>query len=342
MFDGLPTVLSAEELRHFDEHGFVRAKAVISLERAARTARDVVEFAGREEHRDLDFYLAPHDRDSWYDAAGRCGFKKAVELYHSQAMWDNRLSPRMHSVFAQLYGTTRLLADKGRCSITPPSRDVAERQGLHWDIAALFAYMEYDGGLTKKNLPKGSKFTPVSAHAAPRGARTAREGVGALPRSALAAVLYLTDVAADGGAFTCVPGFHRRIDHWLDSLPADIDGRKPWTEEDLLAMGPVAVPGQAGDVIVWNSLLPHGAGVNRSNQSRIVQYVALSPLGEANLAPEALEANRRWHAERLGSPRLGMPPERGAPTIFHSERARCLAGLDAWPGNGSDRERPAL
>jgi len=58
-------------------------------------------------------------------------------------MWDYRLCPRMHGLFAQLHCTTRLHADKGHCSITPPSRDPTEQQGLHWDIAALFAYMEY-------------------------------------------------------------------------------------------------------------------------------------------------------------------------------------------------------
>ena len=49
-------------------------------------------------------------------------------------------------------------------------------------------------------------------------------------------------------AQTCVPGFHKRMDSWLESMPADVDGQKPWSEEDLLAMGPIPVPGNAGDV----------------------------------------------------------------------------------------------
>ena len=329
--DALPSVLSPADLRHFDEHGFVLARGVVPPEQAARTARDVVEFAGRDEHRGRDFYLDPRAPDSWYDERGRCGFKRAVEVYHSQSMWDNRLCPPMHGLFAQLHGTARLHADKGRCSITPPSRDPTERQGLHWDIAALFAYMEYEGYLEKKNLAaNGSSFAPVEAREALHGARSAAEGVGPLPQFALAAVLYLTDVPADGGAFTCVPGFHRRIDSWLGSLPPHVDGGKPWSEEDLLAMGPVAVPGRAGDVVIWNSLLPHGAGVNRSAQPRVVQYVGLDP-APAAVDAELLESNRRWHAERTGSPRLGMPPEPGAPTVFRSATARCLAGLEAWP-----------
>ena len=38
----------------------------------------------------------------------------------------------MHALFAQIHGTTRLQADSARCSITPPSRDPTETQGLHW------------------------------------------------------------------------------------------------------------------------------------------------------------------------------------------------------------------
>ena len=147
------------------------------------------------------------------------------------------------------------------------------------------------------------------------------------------------------------------MDSWLESMPADVDGQKPWSEEDLLAMGPVPVPGNAGDVyapspptlslcrvterserlscvtrsrVIWNSLLPHGAGVNRSDASRVVQYCGLSPAGEST--PEGLAARRQFHANRTGSPRLGMPPEGGGPTVFHSARARRLAGLEAWPG----------
>ena len=126
---GLEQVLSPEDLAHFDEHGcafahrqrrltsppphthpgepdrcqpppnlsddvrrgrFVVGRGIISPEQAARTAADIWEFAGREEHRELDFFLDAGDEGTWYDEAGNCGFKKAVEVYHSQAMWDNK------------------------------------------------------------------------------------------------------------------------------------------------------------------------------------------------------------------------------------------------------------
>jgi len=38
-------------------------------------------------------------------------------------------------------------------------------------------------------------------------------------------IAYLTDRAAEQGAFTCVPGFHRRIEAWLAGLPIGADPR---------------------------------------------------------------------------------------------------------------------
>ena len=134
-------------------------------------------------------------------------------------------------------------------------------------------------------------------------------------------------IPVDGGAFACVPGFHRRIDDWLLSLPpAGPEGSgKPWTEADLLRLAPgvVYAPGKAGDMVIWNNLLPHGAGVNRTAVARVVQYGAeaghthhsmqlklpvvtqrdcggggaasMSPVPEGSVTAESIEANRRYH-----------------------------------------------
>ena len=86
---------STIEMHWLFRYGFVVGRGIISAEQAARTAADIWEFAGREAHRELDFYLDPADHDSWYDESGKCGFKKAVEIYHSQAMWENKyVGPR--------------------------------------------------------------------------------------------------------------------------------------------------------------------------------------------------------------------------------------------------------
>jgi hypothetical protein len=326
-------VLSAEELEHFDREGWVVAKGVISPDQAARTAEDVWEFASRPEHEQLDFYLHPtptphaaHER--WYDASGKMaqgGFKKAVELYHSQAQWDNLTCPRMHELFTQLYQTPRLVAGQARFSITPPSRDSEEEQGFHWDLAPLYEYLHC-------TVPGHEARAPSPA------ARSVRDGVGTLPPFAIAAVLYLTDTPAEAGGFTCIPRFHRRIEHWLGTLPPNTDPKL----QDLasLSPGPVSAGGQAGDVVLWNSLLPHGAGVNRTPHSRVVQYVGLHPADDWSMsggkhghaAQEARAALQRWHAERTGSPRLKLPNERGQPLVWRYRTGRMIAGLEAWDG----------
>jgi hypothetical protein len=89
----------------------------------------------------------------------------------------------------------------------------------------------------------------------------------------LQGILYLTETSADQGAFRCVPGFHRRIDGWLKALPR---GANP-SVQDLEALGPQPVAGQAGDLIIWSSALPHGPGPNVAQRPRIVHYLTMYP-----------------------------------------------------------------
>jgi ectoine hydroxylase-related dioxygenase (phytanoyl-CoA dioxygenase family) len=87
------------------------------------------------------------------------------------------------------------------------------------------------------------------------------------------AILYLTDTPAEQGAFTCVPGFHRRIADWLASLPRGADPRT----QDLHALGSKPIAGRAGDLVIWNDALPHGSSPNRGTRPRVVQYIKMYP-----------------------------------------------------------------
>ena len=82
-------------------------------------------------------------------------------------------------------------------------------------------------------------------------------------------ILYLIDTAPEQGAFTCVPGFHRRIADWLASLPPGAD---PSPAGPACPRSPA---GRAGDLVIWNDALPHG--LSRLNHRLtclcIVQYI---------------------------------------------------------------------
>ena len=90
----------------------------------------------------------------------------------------------------------------------------------------------------------------------------------------LQGLLYLNDVGAGDGAFNCVPGFHKEIDKWISGLPENTDPR----EAALRELKPIAVPGNAGDLIIWHHALPHCASPNKGILPRMVQYVAYKPL----------------------------------------------------------------
>jgi len=86
-------------------------------------------------------------------------------------------------------------------------------------------------------------------------------------------ILYLTDTPSEQGALTLVPGFHHRLPDWLRTLKPETDPQ----QQDLHALGSMAVGGQAGDMIIWHHALPHGSRPNLGSRPRIVQYINMLP-----------------------------------------------------------------
>jgi hypothetical protein len=156
------------------------------------------------------------------------------QLFHHPALAANRRSSRIHKAFAQIWGSADLWMTVDRVSFNPPERD-------DW---------QFPGPLLHWDVTLAAPI-PFS----------------------VSALLYLTDTDAQQGAFTCVVGFHRRIDEWLKSLPPDVDPRTQNLEE----LGPLPIAGRAGDLIIWNEALPHGSRPNHATRPRIVQYLTMRP-----------------------------------------------------------------
>ncbi|HEV2817174.1 MAG TPA: phytanoyl-CoA dioxygenase family protein [Allosphingosinicella sp.] len=152
-----------------------------------------------------------------------------VQLFQHPALEPARRSPRIHKAFAQLWGNADLWMKTDRTSFNPPERPGAPFPGPH---------LHWDVSLV----------TPIPF--------------------ATQAILYLTDTAPDQGAFATVPGFHRRIEAWLASLPAGADPRR-----EILAMKAMPIAARAGDLVIWHQALPHGATPNRSDRPRLAHYV---------------------------------------------------------------------
>ena len=113
-------------------------------------------------------------------------------------------------------------------------------------------------------------------------------------------VLALADQTdEDMGGFQCIPWLFRNYDEWKRTQPADRNRFQPDIEglEDKI----VKVPMEAGDLLIFNSLQPHGIRPNRSgNKVRIAQYISMMPAEEDN------EAMRNW---RVSSWKHRLAPE---------------------------------
>ena len=157
-----------------------------------------------------------------------------VQLFHHPALESIRRSPKLKAVFESLWGTRDLLVSTDRVSFNPPERPGFEFPGPR---------LHWDVSL---DLP------------IPFGVQ---------------GLVYLSDTVAEQGAFTCIPGFHTRIETWLADVPAVADPRAHVLEHP----GAVPIPGRAGDLVVWHQALPHGSSPNRAQLPRIVQYVTMFP-----------------------------------------------------------------
>jgi ectoine hydroxylase-related dioxygenase (phytanoyl-CoA dioxygenase family) len=99
-------------------------------------------------------------------------------------------------------------------------------------------------------------------------------------------VLALADQTDENmGGFQCIPELFRTYDTWKLSQPEDRDHYKP----DPTGLELVKVKLEAGDLLIFNSLQPHGIRPNLStNKVRIAQYISMMPAQEDN------EALREW------------------------------------------------
>jgi hypothetical protein len=90
------------------------------------------------------------------------------------------------------------------------------------------------------------------------------------------------------GGFQCIPELFRNYDTWKLSQPEDRDRFKP----DTTGFIPTKVKLEAGDLLIFNSLEPHGIRPNLSeNKVRIAQYISMMPAEQDN------EPLRQWRIQ---------------------------------------------
>jgi hypothetical protein len=91
-------------------------------------------------------------------------------------------------------------------------------------------------------------------------------------------VLSLVDTDVDMGGFQCTPELYRTFDDWVKTQSADRDPHKP----DTTGFTPTKVVTKAGDLLIFNSMQPHGIRPNFSEKARLAQYISMFPAQENN------------------------------------------------------------
>jgi hypothetical protein len=160
-----------------------------------------------------------------------------IQLFQHPVLQKNRFSDKIRMVFEELWNRTDLWVSTDRVGFNPPER-------ADWTFPG--PDLHWDVSL-QLPIPFG-----------------------------LQGLLYLADTEANQGAFTLVPGFHKRLESWLQSLPPGADPRK----QDLHSLGSFPVAAQAGDFIVWHQALPHGSSPNTAHLPRYVQYINYAPYND--------------------------------------------------------------
>ena len=235
----------------------------------------------------------PDDRESWYQPE-RISRNGMVEMYHYQSMWNTRQYPGLYEVFKEVHGTPNLWVSLDRTNLKPPA-DPAHPE--HNQTG--FIHWDTDT----------SRYPDIPFR--------------------VQAVLALADTETAMGGFQCVPELYRDLATWLPRQPADRNPRSP----DLAGYTITQVPMQAGDVVIWSTLQPHGNGHNVSDRPRLAQYISMNPAPEDNEEQRQVRVNC-WE-RRLPPPGRAFPgdprhiEERFPPSQL-TPLGRKLLGVDRW------------
>lgn len=135
------------------------------------------------------------------------------------------------------------------------------------------------------------------------------------------------------GGFQCIPWLYRNYDTWKLTQPEDRNHFQPDTTglEDKIEK----VPLEAGDLLIFNSLEPHGIRPNNSeNKVRIAQYISMMPAQEEDASLREWRVNS-WK-ERIAPEGYAFPgdPRNWEQTKYEqaelSELGEKLLGLKNW------------
>lgn len=179
-------VLSPADWQHWATRGYVVVHEAVPAANVQRLV-DVLWQFDEKDPDDPSTWDIPQRRDHKMTELNHTGM---LEIYNHQALWDNRMEPRVYDAFVDIWDREDLWVAIDRANLNPPKRVKGSQHGfIHWDV---------DTSL--RPLPIGVQ-----------------------------GVLSLLKQDSEVGGFQCVPELFYGFDEWVRSQPADRDPMHPDT-----------------------------------------------------------------------------------------------------------------
>lgn len=144
-------------------------------------------------------------------------------------------------------------------------------------------------------------------------------------------ILSVKEQDIETGGFQAVPYLFEFFEDWVNTQPSDRNPLLP----DMTGLSRENITLEAGDLLIFNSLLPHGVRPNHSEgRVRMAQYISMFP-AELENESERAERIRLWQnieapnrPDFPGDPR-GWEKQHYGPADL-TQLGRKLLGLDLW------------
>jgi len=245
--------------------------------------------------------MDPNNPDTWYQPQRRLYEMQElngagmVEVFNHPSLWDVRQHPRLYDIFVDIWDREDLWVALDRANLSPPNKQARETGKVN-------GFIHFDVDISQRPLPV-----------------------------AVQGVLSLAKQGGEIGGFQCVPEIFRQIDTWWEKQRP---GSNPFFP-DTSGFEIVNADMDAGDLLLFNALMPHGVRPNHSKDKiRMAQYVSMFPADFAN-EPVRNERIRIWREQShpVGVAFAGDPREyerRHYPVAELNSLGEKLLGLTRW------------
>lgn len=171
-------VLSEEDWQHWISKGYVIVPDAVPIKQAEALKAALFEFDEKTPC-DPSTWYAPERRPHVRDELNNAGM---VEIYHHQALWDNRQTQRIYDAFVDIWDCEELWVTIDRANLNPPKIGATSKDGfIHWDV--------------------NTSLEP--------------------PPIGVQGVLSLDVQDSETGGFQCVPHLFEHFDEWVKTQPKD-------------------------------------------------------------------------------------------------------------------------